>query len=530
MDNKPFPIGMQTFRQIINGGFLYIDKTPWIYKLIRYPKGIYFLSRPRRFGKSLLISTLNEIFQGNRDLFQGLWLYDSPYQWTPHPVVHLDFSRYPNHTVEELENNISYMIQRLAEQHQITLHAGTYAQQFESLIAQLAQQNQVVILVDEYDKPLLDNINNYPDVLHMREVLKGFYTVIKSVDTYTRFVFLTGVSKFSKVGVFSGLNNLNDISLDNRYSAIVGVTQEELETQFQPYLPAFAHQEGVSEAALINKIRHWYNGFCFSDSCQLVYNPFSLLLLFEKQAFRSYWFESGTPTFLIKLIKEQQYDISALDNLKVDLFAFTSYEIDDLRLIPLLFQSGYLTIKGFDQPSQTYQLYYPNAEVEDAFLRVLLGAFGPVSKEQTRGQLWQLMQALQAGNLERFFEVLQIFFASIPYDIKLKREKYYQTIFYLIFKLLGLQINAEARTNRGRIDAVIELEASIFLFEFKLDGSSHAALKQIWERAYFKSYQGQGKPITLIGVNFSTETGEIGEWQSQSLYPRQNSYDGDSSL
>ncbi|GAB4156997.1 MAG: ATP-binding protein [Candidatus Promineifilaceae bacterium] len=515
MNLKPLPIGIQTFRDIIHGGFLYVDKTRWIYELIRYPKGVYFLARPRRFGKSLLISTLDEIFQGQRELFRGLWLYDSPYAWQSHPVIRLDFSRYPSRSADELEGNISVMLNRLAEGFQLEPVRGNFGQQFESLIIQLSRQQQVVILVDEYDKPLLDNLENQAEAVRIRDLLRGFYTVIKSMDAHIRFVFLTGVSKFSRVGVFSGLNNLNDISLDREYAGMLGITPDELEAFLQPYLPAFAQQEGVDEVTLLSKIQSWYNGFCFSSDCQAVYNPFSLLLLLQKQAFRNYWFESGTPAFLIRLIRQRDYRIEDLSPLTVPELAFSSYEVEDLQIVPLLFQTGYLTIKGYDPEFGTYTLGYPNYEVENAFTQHLLGAFIEIEHSLAGSYLWQLVQALQAGNLARFFEVLQLFFAGIPYDIQIKRERYYQTIFYLIFKLMGVQIEAETRISRGRVDAVIQLKQAVYLFEFKLDGSAAEALQQIRQRGYYKPYQAQSQSVFLVGVNFTTEKGEITDWLSE---------------
>ncbi|MBI4769104.1 MAG: ATP-binding protein, partial [Chloroflexi bacterium] len=492
-------------------------KTKWIYELIRYSKGVYFLARPRRFGKSLLIATLQEIFEGNRELFRGLWLYDSPYQWDSHPVIRVDFSRQPVKSADELETTLQTYVSQIAQRHGVTLQEGRSTRQLEDLIAQLSARNKVVILIDEYDKPILDNIENVAEAGRIRDVLKGFYTVIKSLDAYLRFVFLTGVSKFSKVGVFSGLNNLNDVSLDSRYAAMLGITQAELERDFPAHLRALAERQAAGEAALLAQIRHWYDGFCFSEECQPVYNPFSLLLLFETRTFRNFWFESGTPTFLIKLIRQRNYDVRELDRLEIGELGFSSYEIDDLKVIPLLLQTGYLTIKAYDKATRLYTLAYPNYEVEHAFLHYLVGAFSAVDETRGQGYLWQLIRALQAGDLERFFSALQVFFADVPYDIQLRQEKYYQTIFYLIFRLIGLEVAAEVRTERGRIDAVVELAEQVFVFEFKLDGSAEAALAQIREREYAQKYRGRGKAITLVGVAFSMASRGIEGWQAQSI-------------
>jgi hypothetical protein len=512
MELKPLPIGNQTFRDVINGRNLYVDKTKWIYELIRNPKGVYFLSRPRRFGKSLLISTLDEIFQGNKELFKGLWLYDSPYQWQTHPVIRIDFSLKQVGDAHELEQIIPWYLELQAQQHHIQLEGGDYIQQFANLILQLASQNQVVILIDEYDKPLLDNIEDSAEAQRIQNVLKGFYSVIKAMDAHVRFVLLTGISKFSRVGVFSGLNNLNDISMNNQYSAMLGMTQEELEQGFSDYLRLFAEERNMTLPVLTEQIQAWYNGFCFSRRCQPVYNPFSLLLLFQEREFKNYWFESGTPTFLLKLLKTQNYDVQQLEMLRVPELAFSAYDIEHLEIIPLLFQTGYLTIKGYNPKNRRYDLSYPNYEVEHAFLAYLLGTFAEVTKSTATNYLGYLIDALQDAEWERFFHVLNSFLATIDYSLHIRQEKYYQTIFYLIFKLIGLEINAEVRTNQGRMDAVIETDEAVFIFEFKLEGSAAEALAQIREKAYFTPYLLREKAVYLAGVNFDMEARNVAEW------------------
>ena len=509
---KPLPIGIQTFRDIIKGGFLYVDKTQYIYELIRSPKGVYFLSRPRRFGKSLLVSTLAEIFAGNRELFQGLWLYDSPYNWEKHPVIRIDFSLYQVKSAAELQRSIKTHLRRIAREHQVSLGEGEYHEQFAELILELAAQKQVVILIDEYDKPLIDNIENVPEAQRIREVLKGFYTVIKGMDAYVRFALLTGISKFSRVGVFSGLNNLVDLTLNERFATALGLTEAEIRDNLKEHITAFAQKEGITTDEVVQQLRRWYNGFCFAGGGQNVYNPFSTFLLFYHQHFSNYWFESGTPTFLIKLIKERNYDIQQFDQLMLEELAFSTYEIENLAIVPLLFQTGYLTIKGYDPQKRLYRLYYPNYEVENAFLTYLLSAFSEIEHALSSGHLWRLIEALQAGNLETFFDTLKIFFAQIPYTIQLKAEKYYQTIFYLLFTLIGLRVEAEVTTNVGRIDAVIELEKNVFIFEFKLDGSEQTALEQIKTAEYYQRYRRARKAIHLVGVNFATQQRGVAGW------------------
>jgi len=452
---KPLPIGIQSFEKLITGGFLYVDKTRDIYRMIT--EGVaYFLSRPRRFGKSLLISTLEAIFQGKRELFNGLWIDGSDYVWNAHPVIRIDFSQFRVTSPDELRQNLMERIQELAKANGLICDTGDYQKRFRDLIIQLSSQGQVVVLVDEYDKPIMDNIGNVETATRIRDVLKGFYEVLKGLDEYLRFVFLTGVSKFSKVGVFSGLNHLKDITLDMRFGALLGMTQEEVESCFPEYLNIFSQNAGMSVPELIAKIRHWYDGFCFSKAGVHIYNPFSLLMLLDMQDFRNYWFETGTPTFLIRLIRSQKYDVRELEDLQVNELAFSSYEIDHLDVLPILVQTGYLTIKGYDSTRRLYTLDYPNFEVRESFVKYLIDEFSPVRKEVADAHVWQMIDAMRAGDMNRFFEVLQIFFAGIPYDIQIRQERYYQTVFYLIFKLMGLQAGVEVRTSRGRMDAAGE--------------------------------------------------------------------------
>ena len=341
---KRLPIGIQTFCDIVLNDYLYVDKTEKIFDLVNNPKGVYFLSRPRRFGKSLLISTLNEIFEGNKELFKGLWIYEADYAWEKHPVVRIDFSKSKARNSDELINYIVYQLDKTAQLYGITLEQTQYDIKFDELLTKLSGINKVVVLIDEYDKPIIDNIENKELAIELREILKGFYTIIKACDEYIRFVLLTGVSKFSKAGVFSGLNNLEDISMDARHSSLLGITRQEMEDSFKDHIDQFAESEGVSKAELIKKITYWYDGFCFSKSCEKVFNPFSALLLFKKLSFENYWFESATPSFLIKLIKEKELDLERLDGIKVDESAFSSYEIENLKAVPILFQTGYLTM------------------------------------------------------------------------------------------------------------------------------------------------------------------------------------------
>lgn len=506
-----------TFRHLIEGGYLYVDKTKLIYDLVNPGSGIYFMARPRRFGKSLLISTLEEIFRGNKELFKEQWIYSSNYRWQPHPIIHIDFSLHRIQSAADLETRLLRIFFLIAQENEIELVEGPFDIQFEDLIRKMARQRDVVILIDEYDKPILDNIENLAEAKAIRETLRSFYTILKAMDRYIRFVFITGISKFSKVGVFSTMNNLTDLTMYPNYATLLGITKDELTHYFSEHIAQFAQQSEQAVEEVAEKIRTWYDGFCFVEKCPEVYNPFSTLQFFVQQRFANYWFESGTPTFLIKLLKEQQYDIELLDDLRLREVGFSTYEIDSLSIIPLLFQTGYLTIKDFEAQRRIYTLGYPNQEVEEAFVTYLLGAFNEREHSLNESFFWQMVDALEAQQIDFFFEILQSFFANVPYDIHLKHEKYYQTVFYLIFKLLGLRIEAEVRTNKGRIDAVVETPAQILLFEFKIDKSAAEALQQIHTNEYYFKYQNLGKPILLIGANFDTNLRRISEWQTEAL-------------
>lgn len=516
---KPLPTTTANFRDIIEGGYVYIDKTRYIYNLAQLSKGAWFLSRPRRFGKSLFISTLEEFFRGNRELFHGLWVTHSDYEWTEHAVIRLDFNRAPSSTAAELQNNIQRYLQRVADEYEIRLGDGPYYAQFDDLIFRLAQRKPVVILIDEYDKPLIDNLHNLPEAKEIQATLKGFYGVIKAMDRYIRMSFITGITKFSRVGVFSDLNNLTDLTLHGDFATAFGLTEAEIRRDLADYITPFFHREGSSEEALLDKMRYWYNGFCFAPDAQNVYNPYSTLLLFYNQRFSNYWFESGSPSFLIKLIHNSSFDLEELTNLELSELAFSTFELDRLSIIPLLFQTGYLTIKEYFAERQGYRLGFPNYEVENAFMVYLLDAFSNTRQGLSDAYLRRLTAAIQTNDLDQFFKVLQIFFANIDYDLQLDHEKYYQTIFYLIFKLIGLRIDAEVKTNDGRIDAVIELETRIYLFEFKLNKSAQEALKQIEDREYYRKYELSGKVITCVGANFDTTKRMIDEWSFLDITP-----------
>jgi len=370
---KKLPVGIQAFKTIINDDYIYVDKTKMIYQLINKTMGkSFFLSRPRRFGKSLLVSTLKELFLGNRKLFKDLWIDSSDFQWDKHPVIFLDFSNIGHKTSEQLEKNLSWQLEQIGEEYKANLTTAPYIEsKLQLLITQLAKINKVVILIDEYDKPLLDHISNSEEAVKQQAILRSFYSVIKSMDEHTEFVFLTGVTKFSKTSVFSGLNNLTDLTTLPEMGSLLGYSQEEVNKYFDLYINAIAVNKNQNIESIKADMRSWYNGYQFSQEPVKVYNPFSVLSYLSTQRLSNYWFETGTPYFLINLIKINNYPIQDIQNSKLNVLDLDSLEIDRIKLIPLLFQTGYLTIKSYDEATRNFTLDYPNEETKEAFLRLL---------------------------------------------------------------------------------------------------------------------------------------------------------------
>jgi Protein of unknown function (DUF1703)./Predicted AAA-ATPase. len=508
---KKLPIGIQTFSELIIDNYLYIDKTGILHKIITGGKP-YFLSRPRRFGKSLTISTLDAIFQGKRELFKGLAIDKADYNWNVYPVIRFDMGKLANETPAELKKSIILALEARAEQNNITLKQNAdISYLFSTLIERLAHQSEykkVVVLIDEYDKPILDQILNNDIARANREILRSFYTILKSSDEYIKFCFITGVTKFAHTSIFSGLNNLDDLTLDARAATLCGYTQEELEENFAgKYMEELAAKENLEHAGLLSKIKYWYNGYKFgrSDTCIKVYNPFSVLHVFQKKEFLDYWFSTGTPTFLIKLLKDTYYPVDALDGVSVANSQMDTFDIDNLELPILLFQSGYLTIQTYDAETKNLTLQFPNHEIESAFLGHVINAMASIKQAITNTCSVKLRQALLGGNLEQAVEVIQRFFAGIPYGIQIEHEHYYQTLFYCLCDLAGFMPLAEVQTNVGRVDLLLETNDRYFIFELKINKQSHVALDQILEKKYYERYVGRGKPVILVGMSFDTK-------------------------
>ncbi|MCD4819362.1 MAG: ATP-binding protein [Candidatus Cloacimonetes bacterium] len=506
------------FKSIIEKNCMYVDKTENLYRLVSKSDGQFFLSRPRRFGKSLTLSTLESIFSGNKELFKGLYIYDKQdINWNKYPIIKLALNAMSSATEKELNLKLCRALDKIAKRNNIEIVKDENSSlKFGDLIEELAYKNgKVVILIDEYDKPILDNILNFEESIKIRTFLKSFYAIIKAMEEYLRFTFITGVSKFTQVSVFSDLNNLDDITMDQRYATICGFTQEECENYFAEWIDENAVKNKLSKDSYLDKIQIFYNGFRFSKKNVTLYNPVSFTKTMDQGYFEYFWFATGTPTFLLKFLRQKKYDITKFDNLQLNSLAFSSYEIEKIRVEPLLFQTGYLTIKDYNQDSDLYALSYPNKEVKTAFIMYLTDYFTPVNKEIAPSLIEELRTSLLENNLEKVFnKVLKVFYAKIEYDIKLKHEKYYQTIFYILFMMLGVRIKTEVRTNDGRMDAVVQTDTHIYIFEFKLDKSTKEALNQIKEKEYYSKYLLDKRKLVLVGVNFSSKTGEIDDWET----------------
>jgi len=511
---KPLTTSIYTFETLRSGGFLYVDKTEAIHRLLQPASAQYFLSRPRRFGKSLLISTLKAIFQDRRDLFQGLALDALAYDWTKHPVLHLDMGSRASGCVAELEENLMLAVGAAAEDQGIEITTKRSYQAFEELIRRVAQSgNRTVILIDEYDKPLLGHLGK-KSAEPIRQLLKQFYAVIKATEPHQRFVLITGVSKFSKVSIFSDLNNLTDLTMLRSTATLLGYTQEELEANFPDYIDRLAAREGMDRDSILARLAEWYNGYRFEETAPTVYNPVSVMKCFQEEKFKNYWFETGTPTFLVELLKQREVDLTTLEEDQVSEESFSTYEVDRLEPLPLLVQTGYLTIGDVIARGEErfYRLVFPNREIQASFTRWLAEAYADVPLNRVDGALNRIVDALEARDPDAALRTMRVFFSTVPNRITIQHEHYYQSIVYVVFRLVGLMVNAEVSTNIGYVDAVVETDTLVYVLEFKLHDTPEAAIKQIREKRYFERYLDRGKDILLVGAAFDVETRNIERW------------------
>ena len=516
MDNlmRKLPIGIQTFEGIRKDNYLYVDKTALVWRMANLGKP-YFLSRPRRFGKSLLISTFDAYFQGKKELFDGLAIEQLETKWEQHPVLHLDLNAKKYGTAADLIAMLNQYLEKWEAIYGNEKKDRSPEERFSYVIEQasLKTGKGVVVLVDEYDKPLLQAITRPKLFEDYRQTLKAFYGVLKSADAYLRFVFLTGVTKFSQVSVFSDLNQLNDISLDYSYATLCGITREELKSTFEPEIEAFGHKNHQTPEEVVTAMERNYDGYHFHPNGEGVFNPFSVLNAFFSKEFGNYWFQTGTPTFLVELLKESDYDLRLLmDGIETAASAFTEYRADRKNPIPLIYQSGYLTIKDYDREFRLYRLGFPNDEERYGFLNFLLPFYTAVTDEERSFYIGKFVQELRTGNVDAFMHRFEAFFADFPYELNDQTERHYQVIIYLIFKLMGQFTQAEVHSSRGRADAVVRTPKFIYIFEFKLNGTVEQAMEQIEEKGYAFPYTAEDQQVIKVGVEFSAEKRNVERW------------------
>lgn len=511
---RKLPIGIQTFEDIRRDNYLYVDKTAFVWRIANTGKP-YFLSRPRRFGKSLLLSTFEAYFKGKKDLFEGLAIEQMEKEWRQFPVLHLDLNAKKYETPEDLNAMLNQHLEKWESQYGDEKKDRSPEERFSYVISRASEQAGcgVVVLVDEYDKPLLQTLCNIPLMEEYRQTLKAFYGVLKSSDRYLRFVFLTGVTKFAQVSVFSDLNQLNDISMKPQYATICGITMQELTHTFAPEIQQLAEHNGLTQEEALQKMKISYDGYHFCEFAEGVFNPFSVLNLFDGYKFSNYWFQTGTPTFLVELLKKSEYDLRTLiDGVEASASSFTEYRIDANNPIPLIYQSGYLTIKDYSSRFGNYLLEFPNDEVRYGFIDFLIPYYTSVVDDERGFYIGKFILELENGDYDSFLTLLQAFFADFPYELNDKSERHYQVVFYLVFKLMGQFTDVEIRSARGRADAVVKTPAYIYIFEFKLNGTAEEALQQIDDKGYLIPYQADGRKLIKIGVEFSATERNISRW------------------
>ena len=505
---------MQSFEAVRKADYLYVDKTKHLERLVTTNK-YYFLSRPRRFGKSLFLSTLEAYFLGQKELFNGLYIEQVEKDWKEYPVLYLDLNTGIYDSETNLRNKLISHIIDWEEEYSISTVKENIEDRFANIIRTAYEKSGlgVVILVDEYDKPLLHTIDKPELHATFKDILKGVYSVLKGCDKYIRFGMLTGVTKFSKISLFSDLNNLMDISLDENYTDICGITEEEIKTNFVEHLQAFADKENTTKEDILLQLKKMYDGYHFSENTEIdIYNPFSLLNSLTERKFRNYWFQTGTPTFLIKLLKENDYDLKDFSEGNIDAVDLTSKESMLNAPIALFYQSGYLTIKDYDRDFSSYVLGYPNREVEQSFLDFLLPKYINTEENMSTSFLIAFARDLRAGRIEDFLTKLKVFFAKTPYDLIKDTENHYQTVVFIICRLLGYYSEAEYKIVNGRIDMVIKTKDYIYVFEFKFDKSAKEALEQIDSKDYPLAFQQDERKLYKVGVNFSSQTKNINEY------------------
>ena len=513
MENKIYPIGIQNFESLRNDGYFYIDKTALVYQLVKTGR-YYFLSRPRRFGKSLLLSTLEAYFQGKKELFDGLAMEKLEKDWIKYPILHLDLNAEKYTAPEALDQVLESALRGWEALYGAQDYERTFASRFQGIIQRACDKTgqRVVVLVDEYDKPMLQAIGNDELQKSYRETLKAFYGALKSKDGCIKFGMLTGVTKFGKVSVFSDLNNLDDISMRNQYIDICGINEQELHDNLEDELHSLASAQGMTYDEICAKLQEYYDGYHFTHNSIGMYNPFSLLNTFKYNEFGSYWFETGTPTYLVELLKKHHYDLRRMAHEETTATVLNSIDSTSDNPIPVIYQSGYLTIKGYDQRFGIYRLGFPNREVEEGFINFLLPFYANTNAVESQFEIQKFVREVESGDYDSFFRRLQSFFADTPYELVRDLELHYQNVLFIVFKLVGFYVKAEYHTSAGRIDLLLQTDKFIYVMEFKLDGTAEEALLQINEKYYAQPFENDDRKLFKIGVNFSAEMRNIEKW------------------
>ena len=514
-----YPIGIQTFEKIRKGGFLYVDKTKYVYDVC-HPGQFVFLSRPRRFGKSLLTSTFDAYFSGRKDLFKGLAIEKLETEWKHYPVLHFDLSDIKKGTTEECELNLHSQLQDFERTYGCEKASDELTIRFRELVKNISRktESQVVVLIDEYDAPLLTVLHDSERLEPMRTLLQSFYSPLKKLDQYLRFVFITGISKFSQLSIFSQLNNLNNISMLPQYAGICGITEQELKDNFQEGITELGKANNLTKDEVLAKLKLKYDGYRFSRNAEGVYNPFSLLSAMDNRDFNNYWFSTGTPTFLVKMMKRFHTDLTKLDGSEAGADDFDAPTENMHSVLPLFYQSGYLTIKGYDPILSNYTLGYPNEEVKVGLMHALLPFYVVKDPVEARTAAGKMYLALRKDDIDEALEAARAFFAGIPYQEGTLQdaptsEGHFTTMLYVMFSFLNVYVYTQVRTAKGRMDILLKTDTTIYVMELKLDGTVEEALKQIDDKGYAIPYEADGRRIVKVGIRFSSEERTITEWK-----------------
>ena len=509
-----YPIGIQTFSKIREGNYLYVDKTEYIYQMTHSASSYVFLSRPRRFGKSLLTSTLHSYFSGRKNLFQGLAMERLEKEWIEYPVLHFDMSMAKHVDKERLERLLDFMLSDYERTFGLDPTAGDANLRLTRLIKCAYEKTgkKVVVLIDEYDAPLLDVVHEKENLGVLRNIMRNFYSPLKACDPYLKYVFLTGITKFSQLSIFSELNNIKNISMDEPYAAICGITEDEMLTQMKEDMERLAAKLNIPSEEVLLKLKENYDGYHFTYPSPDIYNPFSLLNAFADGKFGSYWFGSGTPTYLIKMLEKFGVEPSEIGNNHAEVSAFDAPTETMTDIIPLLYQSGYITIKDYDESIDLYTLDIPNKEVRLGLMKSLLPNYVASKTRETTTMVAYLSRDIRNDDMDSALRRLQTFLSTIPYCDNTRYEGHYQQMFYIIFSLLGSFVDVEVRTPRGRVDVVLRTKTTLYVMELKLDKTAGEAMEQINLKNYPERFALCGLPVVKVAINFDSERCTIGDW------------------